>query len=87
MDANKIPSKLKKHAPWLKSHKKFTGPVFVISLIYILVYLIIVFSLWENVFKLSSFLQGLYFIGFGVFLIAVYFAVWLVVERRKINKA
>ncbi|MBW2966589.1 hypothetical protein KY342_05785 [Candidatus Woesearchaeota archaeon] len=74
MENNEILAKLEKYSPWIKTNRKFAGHVFVISIVYILVYLGLTFYLWNDIFKLSSLLQGLYFIGFGIFLIVIYLA-------------
>ena len=74
MERNKILSKLEKYSPWIKINRKLAGPVLIVSVVYILVYLSIVLYLWDDVLELGSLLQGLYFVGFGIFLVAVYLA-------------
>jgi len=72
MKKNRILSKLEKYSPWIKINRKLAGPVLIISVVYILVYLAIIFYFWEDILKLGSLLQGLCFIGFAIFLAAIY---------------
>lgn len=82
MEKNKILSKLEKYSPWIKINRKLAGPVFIISVVYILAYLAIIFYFWEDILKLDILLKGLCFIGFGVFLAAVYLAFIGILLRR-----
>lgn len=82
MEKNKILSKLEKYSPFIKINRKLAGPVLIISVVYILAYLAIIFYLWEDILKLDSLLKGLFFIGFGVFLAAVYLAFIGILLRR-----
>ncbi len=74
MERNKILLKLEKYSPWIKINRKLAGPVLIISVVYILVYLAIIFYFWEDILKLDSLLQGLCFVGFAIFLLAIYLA-------------
>ena len=85
MKNNKIPPELEKYSPWPKVFRILEGPVLIMSIIYILVYLGVTFYLWNDVFKLSSLLQGLYFIGFGLFLMAILIA-FIAFMLRSVNK-
>ena len=74
MENNKILAKLEKYSPWIKINRKLAGPVLIISVVYILVYFVISFYLWDKALGLDSLLRELYFVGFGIFIVAVYLA-------------
>lgn len=74
MKKNKILSNLEKYSPWIKINRKLAGPVLIISVVYILIYLAIIFYFWGDLLKLDGLLQGLCFAGFTIFLLAVYIA-------------
>ena len=74
MENDKILAKLEKYSPLIKINRRLAGPVFIISIIYILVYLAITFYLWSIGFQMTNIQQTLYFIGFGVFVITIYLA-------------
>lgn len=74
MKNNKILSKFEKYSPWIRINRRLTGPIFIIGAVYILIYLVTAFYLWSVEFQMTNLQQTLYFIGFGVFIIAVYLA-------------
>jgi len=74
MENDKISAKLEKYSPWIKINRRLAGPVFIISVVYILVYLAITFYFWSIGFQITNIQQTLYFIGFGLLVIAVYLA-------------
>ncbi len=74
MENNEILSKLEKYSPWIKINRKLEGPVLIISLVYILVYLAITLYLWKIEFQMTDIHRITYFICFGLFIIAIYLA-------------
>jgi hypothetical protein len=74
MQNDKISAKLEKYPPGVKINRKLGGPVFIISFIYILAYLVITFYLWSIEFQMTNIQQTLYFVGFGLFVITIYLA-------------
>ena len=74
MENDKILAKLEKYSPWIKINRRLARPVFIISVVYILVYLAITFYFWSIGFQMTNIQQTLYFIGFGLFIISIYLA-------------
>ena len=74
MKKNRFLSELEKCSPWIGINRKLAGPVLIISIIYILIYLVILIYFWSDLLKLNWLLHGLCFVGFAIFLLAIYFA-------------
>jgi hypothetical protein len=74
MENNKILSRLEKYSPWLRTNRRLAGPVFIISVVYILVYLVVTSYLWSVGFQMTGIQQAAYLVGFALFVIAIYLA-------------
>lgn len=72
MKSNNILSNLEKWSPWIKVNRKLKGPVLIISVVYILVYLVINFYLWSVGFQMTNIQQIAYLVGFGLFVLAIF---------------
>jgi len=72
MENNKISSELEKYAPWIKINRIVSGHILIISIIYILVYIAISSYLWSSGFQMTNVQQTVYFIGLGLFIIAIF---------------
>jgi len=68
----KILAKLEKYSPWIRINRRLAGPVLILSVAYILVFLATTFYLLAIGFQMSNIQQTLYFIGFGLFVISIY---------------
>ncbi len=86
MEDNKILAKMEKYLKWIKINRRLAGPIFIISVIYILVYLTIAFCLWSIGFQMANIQQTLYFISFSVFVVMLPCFYWNVVEKHKIKE-
>jgi hypothetical protein len=74
MTPNKIASDMEKYAPWIRRNKKLAGPIFVVSILYILLYLVVTFYFWSVSFQMTGIQQAGYLLGFVIFIIAIYLA-------------
>jgi hypothetical protein len=74
MTPNKIAPDMEKYAPWIRRNKKIAGPIFAISVLYILFYLVVTSYFWSVRFQMTGIQQVGYLLGFIFFIIAIYLA-------------
>jgi hypothetical protein len=82
---NAIAPELEKYSPWPKRIRMMEGPILIISIIYVLIYIVVSFYLWVIDFQISDIQQNLYLIGFALFLISIYLT-FIGFMFRSINK-
>jgi len=84
MENDKVLVELETYSPWPKRFRKIEGPVLIISVIYLIVYILISVYLQSIDFQISNIQHTLYLIGCGLFVIAI-FLVWFGFMLRSVK--